>query len=548
MPRVKRQVSLLFLDVKGYSNLRSDHQYEIFFEAVLSGMSGKIQQYEPIYANSWGDAILAVFDGHIKAAQCALDIRDYFRHTNWEALGLGDPPLVPRIALHAGSVFFGPDPIQGRDGIAGHNVNLTSRIEPVTPPGEVWASEAFTIPLREELLAEKNQTIRVIPVGSTELAKQWGTRELFCIRRDYDTDYEQASQVSLDDIEGALLRTSQKLSATSCSVLVLDKKAENKFFFFLCAFGPNSEKLKQLRIPSDQGIAGFVASRRLSYITNDLAHDRAFAPNVAHKADIVASSMLTVPIVKEDKTLVGVAQFINKQGGKFDSEDEKTALDFASANATTIDEFVSFKLASDVPLMHYQGIRECTTIFTDLTNYNQIADRFELAIVTNLLNEYLTRVCQAALDHDCWIDKFLGDGVMIVTNTPQEKPDFCLAAVKLAVDIQNRIEDLVAEWLRYHLPVRAIKSRIGIATGKVYLGNMGHPKVNWYTAVGSSVNLAWRLLEFGDRTDHCIMMCPRSYQLVKDYVEAEAVQTPYKEVSIEPGVSYKLKKMRPTAI
>jgi adenylate cyclase len=198
--------------------------------------------------------------------------------------------------------------------------------------------------------------------------------------------------------------------------------------------------------------------------------------------------------------------------------------------------------------MHYQGIRECTVIFTDLTNYNKIADRFELPLVTNLLNEYLTRVCQAALDHDCWVDKFLGDGVMIVTNTPRERADFCLAAVKLAVDIQNRTEDLVAEWLRYELPVSTIKSRIGIATGNVYLGNMGHPKINWYTAVGASVNLAWRLLEFGDRTDHCILMCPRSHQLVRDYVEAEAVQTPYKEASIEPGVSYKLKKMLPTAI
>src|SRR5256885_1953349 len=125
MLRVKKQVSLLFLDVKGYSNLRSDHQYEIFFENVLSGMSAKIQQYSPIYANSWGDAVLAVFDNHIKAALCALDIRDYFRNTNWASLGLTDA-LAPRIALHAGSVFFGPDPIQGRDGIAGHNVNLTA--------------------------------------------------------------------------------------------------------------------------------------------------------------------------------------------------------------------------------------------------------------------------------------------------------------------------------------------------------------------------------------------------------------------------------------
>lgn len=548
MARVKQQVSLLFLDVKGYSQLRSDRQFEIFFEIALQGMSEEVKKHGPLYTNSWGDAILAVFDNQIKAARCALDIRDYFRKTNWESVGL-DEALNPRIALHTGSVFFGHDPIQGRDGIAGHNVNLAARIEPVTPPGEVWASDSFAVSLREELNAERDKTIILYLVGPTDLAKKWGIRELYCIRRSLEPTYRPVQlQDSLKQIEGSLLLVAQELSCISCSILVLDKKSENKYFFFLCAFGPNSEKVRQLRIPSNKGIAGFVARTKLPYISNNLHQDKKFAPNVAQKANIETTSMLTVPILEHGEDLIGVVQFVNKQNGEFTKADEKTALEFASNLAPSLTDIVEHKLASEAPLVYYQGIRECTVVFTDLTNYRQIASQFELPIVTNLLNEYLTKVCQVALDHGCWIDKFLGDGVMIVTNTPQEVPEYCLAAVKLAAEIEKKVQELIGDWLRFELPVNSVKSRIGIATGEVYLGNMGHPKINWYTAVGSSVNLAWRLLEAGDRDSHCILICPRSYQLVEDYVEADPVEVPYKEPSIQPGVAYKLRRVLGAAV
>src|SRR5258708_6152636 len=103
-------------------------------------MADKLRPYEAFYVNSWGDAIVAAFRDPLKAARAALALRDLFRDTNWRNLGLSNH-LAARIGLHAGAVFIGFDPLQSREGLAGHNVNLAARIEPVVKPNEVWVTD-----------------------------------------------------------------------------------------------------------------------------------------------------------------------------------------------------------------------------------------------------------------------------------------------------------------------------------------------------------------------------------------------------------------------
>ncbi len=106
-------------------------------------MPEKLLHYNPLYVNSWGDTIVAAFKVPVDAARAALDLRDLFRDTNWKnSVGLSTE-LAARMGLHAGSVFIGGDPLQKRIGIAGHNVNLAARIEPITQPNEVWSGPRF---------------------------------------------------------------------------------------------------------------------------------------------------------------------------------------------------------------------------------------------------------------------------------------------------------------------------------------------------------------------------------------------------------------------
>jgi HEAT repeat protein len=143
-----------------------------------------------VYVNSWGDAIVAAFNVASQAAQAALDLRDLFRNTNWNNLGLPNE-LAARIGLHAGSVFIGDDPLQGRLGLAGHNVNLAARIEPIAQPNEVWLSETMARLLQEE----SNDKIKHDDLGERPLAKQWGSRKIFRLRRAHEPADTQISDL-----------------------------------------------------------------------------------------------------------------------------------------------------------------------------------------------------------------------------------------------------------------------------------------------------------------------------------------------------------------
>jgi class 3 adenylate cyclase/FMN phosphatase YigB (HAD superfamily) len=181
MQRSKETLTVLFLDVQGYTKLGDDHHFGLYFDIVLPLMAKQVGLHRPRYVNSWGDAIVAAFKVPVDAARAALDLRDMFRNTNWANLGLSND-LAARIGLHAGSIFIGKDPLQKRTGIAGHNVNLAARIEPVVRTNEVWVSEAAVSLLREE----GDSKIAWDDLGEHPLAKVWGSRRLYRLRRHHE--------------------------------------------------------------------------------------------------------------------------------------------------------------------------------------------------------------------------------------------------------------------------------------------------------------------------------------------------------------------------
>ena len=97
---------------------------------------------------------------------------------DWRALGLSTP-LRLRIALHAGPVYEVLNPIINRKAYMGAHVSQAARIEPITPPGQVYASQAFAAVAAatgvEELAFEY--------VGRTALAKEYGSLPLYYVRR-----------------------------------------------------------------------------------------------------------------------------------------------------------------------------------------------------------------------------------------------------------------------------------------------------------------------------------------------------------------------------
>ena len=171
--------TLLFADFAGYSRLHDAYAPLFqgkFWEIVAAQFAAS--PVKPVMANSWGDAIYAVFDAPEAGAEFALRLLASMREVDWTAAGLSDSSQI-RIALHAGPVFCGFDPIMGRDNYFGSSVTRAARIEPVTPPGMAYASEAFAA----TLAATGSDDYALEYIGELALAKGYGESRIYRVDR-----------------------------------------------------------------------------------------------------------------------------------------------------------------------------------------------------------------------------------------------------------------------------------------------------------------------------------------------------------------------------
>jgi class 3 adenylate cyclase/tetratricopeptide (TPR) repeat protein len=171
--------TLLFADFTGFSRVH-DAMAPFFQESFWKIAAGQIaaSPVKPLLASTWGDGLYVVFDAPRHGAAFALSFLENMLGVDWAALGLSDASPI-RIALHAGPVFCGFDPIIGRDNYFGSSVTKAARIEPVTPPGMVYASEAFAA----TLAATGCDEFSLEYVGRTALAKGYGESRIYRLDR-----------------------------------------------------------------------------------------------------------------------------------------------------------------------------------------------------------------------------------------------------------------------------------------------------------------------------------------------------------------------------
>ncbi|HEX4523811.1 MAG TPA: adenylate/guanylate cyclase domain-containing protein, partial [Casimicrobiaceae bacterium] len=171
--------TLLFADFAGFSRVH-DAAAPLFQESFWKIAAGQMaaSPVKPLLASTWGDALYVVFDAPRHGAAFALSFLENMLEVDWTALGLSEASPI-RIALHAGPVFCGFDPIIGRDNYFGSSVTKAARIEPVTPPGMVYASEAFAA----TLAATGCDEFSLEYIGRTALAKGYGESRIYRLDR-----------------------------------------------------------------------------------------------------------------------------------------------------------------------------------------------------------------------------------------------------------------------------------------------------------------------------------------------------------------------------
>jgi len=170
--------ALLFSDIKAFSKL-TDEQLPRFAKHVLGALAGALERHADAieYRETWGDAIYLVLSDPVSAAACALDLQDALEGLNLAALRLPEH-LALRLGGHVGPVFPVRNPIMESPAFMGSHVSRTARIEPVTPPGSVFVTEAFAAALVLE-----NSSFGCDYVGHIPAAKDLGRLRMYRLHR-----------------------------------------------------------------------------------------------------------------------------------------------------------------------------------------------------------------------------------------------------------------------------------------------------------------------------------------------------------------------------
>jgi len=111
---------------------------------------------------------------------------------------------------------------------------------------------------------------------------------------------------------------------------------------------------------------------------------------------------------------------------------------------------------------------EATVMFTDMRGFTTIAETLTPQQSLHLLNRLLTVVSEVIDEHEGVLDKFLGDGAMVVFGAPIRREDDVQRAVRAALAIRTRVAALGPELRASGLP--AVQVGVGLNTARVIAG------------------------------------------------------------------------------
>ncbi len=162
--------------------------------------------------------------------------------------------------------------------------------------------------------------------------------------------------------------------------------------------------------------------------------------------------------------------------------------------------------------------REVTVVFCDLRGFTAFTEQTEPEEAMNVLREYHAALGELIFRYEGTLDRYAGDGVMILFNAPIQFEDHTKRAVKMSVEMRDTIGRLCERWRnRGH----NLGFGIGIALGYATLGQIGFEQRLEYAAIGSVTNLASRLCD--EARAGQIVVSRRVYGMVEEWVEGRPI-------------------------
>jgi adenylate cyclase len=148
--------------------------------------------------------------------------------------------------------------------------------------------------------------------------------------------------------------------------------------------------------------------------------------------------------------------------------------------------------------------REITTVFTDLRGFTSFAETSEPEETMSVLREYHATLGELVFAYGGTLEHFEGDGLMVFFNDPPPCPDAPERAVRMALDMRERVAQLARTWQAHG---HDLGFGVGIAQGYATLGRVGFEGRWDYAAIGTVTNVAARLCSVADGGQ--ILVSPR---------------------------------------
>jgi len=180
---------------------------------------------------------------------------------------------------------------------------------------------------------------------------------------------------------------------------------------------------------------------------------------------------------------------------------------------------------------------EATILFADIRGFTTYSESKAPNVIVDELNQFFEIANKTILNHDGYIDKFIGDGVLAVFGVPVYQKDHIKNAVSAAFEMQQAFRSAGAS-----ANVLLSSIGIGIHTGLVVSGNIGSPVKMEYTVIGDSVNVASRISEIASPGE--IIISSNILEQIPDFIEVQALQPHKIKGRSRPIKTYRALKIR----
>jgi class 3 adenylate cyclase len=157
------------------------------------------------------------------------------------------------------------------------------------------------------------------------------------------------------------------------------------------------------------------------------------------------------------------------------------------------------------------NIQRVTVMVCDLRGFTTLSEKMGAVQSVSFLNKLFEQLVSIVFKYDGTLDKFLGDGMLVVFGVPHARPDDAIRAVRASRELVKKAREIGCE---YHLDMG-----IALNTGDVIFGNIGSQKRMEFTIIGDTVNTASRIEALNKEFHTNIIITESTYREVNNVVK-----------------------------